>query len=299
MTKRASVFINYAQPDGVDFVRRLAFALGMYMDVYWDRRLQTGGFPDDLRQQIDAHDHFLWVLTPYALASDWNRSAFTHAQAQGKPILLAQVYTGDATLEGHYTTADFTTDFEAGFRTLATTMTGQPYSSWESLAGAPVNVLLNYLKAGAIPAVIAKQIGEWVLVEKLWDVLTSEFAPKKIKVYYSKPQTANGVLTQGKLLIEQLEKVKDKRHGDLVKQVLPLVETCVAQLLPLGDDQHIAAGQMAHDIISRVKALIEAKQSSDRDFEKLHITKTFFDFDVAERMRVLINDHARRSRPLY
>ena len=95
MSKRASVFINYAQPDGVDFVRRLAFALGLYMDVYWDRRLQTGDFPADLRQQIDAHDHFLWVLTPYALASEWNRSAYGYAQSQGKSVLLAKVYAGD------------------------------------------------------------------------------------------------------------------------------------------------------------------------------------------------------------
>ena len=300
VSKRPSVFISYAQPDGVDLVRRLAFALGMYVDVYWDRRVQAGDFPADLRQHIGSHDHFLWLLTPYALASDWNRAAFEYAKSQGKPILLAKAHATDAALEAQYPTADFTTDFEAGFRTLASALTAQPYASWESLSGAPINVLLNYLNAGVIPAVIAKQIGEWVLVDKLWDALTSEFGGKKAaKIIFSKPQTAGGVLTQSKLLLEQFEKAKDSRHGNLVKQLIPVVESCVSDLLPTADDQHIAAGQAAHEIITQLKALIEAKQSSDRDFDKLHLTKTFYDFDVAERLRVLINDHARRSRPLY
>ncbi|MCA0456970.1 MAG: toll/interleukin-1 receptor domain-containing protein [Chloroflexi bacterium] len=300
MSKRPGVFISYAQPDGVDFVRRLAFALGMYMDVYWDRRLQTGDFPADLRQHINSCDHFLWLLTPYALASDWNRRAFEAAKAQGKPILLAKAYASDAALESAYPTADFTTDFEAGFRTLASAITGQPYASWESLSSAPINVLLNYLKAGIIPAVITRQIGEWVLVDKLWDALTSELGGKKsAKIVFSKPRTAGGVLTQAKLLLEQFEKAKDTRHSNLVKPFIPVIETCVNDLMTTADDQHLRAGQIAHDIIAQLKGLIEAKQTADRDFEKLHLTKTFYDFDIAEQLRVLINDHARRSRPLY
>lgn len=300
MTKRASVFINYAQPDGMDFVRRLGFALDMYMDVYWDRRLQSGDLPADLRQQIDTHDHFVWVLTPYALAGDWNRSAFNHAQAQGKPILLAKVYAGDTTLEGQYTTGDFSTDFEAGFRTLTTTITGQPYSSWETLSGAPVNVLLNYLKAGAVPAVIAKQIGEWVIVEKLWGMVKTELSHKRnAKIIHGTPLTAIGILSQSKALLEPFEKAKDTNNSRLMKQVIAIAERFTTDLLPLAESDHRQGGQLASAVISETKAVLEAKQTSERNFEKLAIIQKYYDFDVTEQLRVLINDHARRSRPLY
>lgn len=300
MSKRASVFINYAQPDGVDFVRRLAFALDMYMDVYWDRRLQTGSFPADLQTRIDAHDHFLWVLTPHALASDWNRSAFTYAQAQGKPVVLAKLYAGDASLEAQHTTADFSTDFEAGFRTLATTITGQPYSSWETLSAAPINILLNYLKAGAVPAVIAKQIGEWVIVEKLWGMVKTELSHKRnAKIIHGTPLTAIGILSQSKALLEQFEKAKDANNSRLMKQVIGIAERFTNDLLPLAESDHRQGGQLASTIISETKAVLEAKQTSDRDFEKLAMIQKYYDFDVTEQFRVLINDHARRSRPLY
>src|SRR5258708_7338441 len=123
----------------MDAVRRLAFALSLYMDVYWDRRVQVGDYLQDLYAEIDSRDHFLLVMTPYALASEWCQKELAHAQAQGKSIVLARIYAGEGTsnaaLEAQYTCGDFTADFEVGFRKLTATMLGQPYSSWESLSG--------------------------------------------------------------------------------------------------------------------------------------------------------------------
>ncbi len=304
MDNRPSVYISYAHPDAMEFVRRLGFALGLYMDAYWDRRVQVGAYPTSLEAEIATRDHFLLLMTPYALASEWCKHELAYAQSHGKSIVLARLYAGEGTsdtaLEAKYPCGDFTADFETGFRKLTSSMLGQPYSSWESFSGAPINTLLNYMKAGVIPAAITKQVGEQVLVQKLWGVVTDELGPKKAaKVFFSTPLTASGLLTQSKALADQFEKIKDKRHTDLMKQAIAVVETCVNTLLPLTDDQHLAAGQVAYDMLMQTKSLIETKQTSDRDFEKLHVTKTFFDFDVAERLRATINDYARRSRGMY
>jgi len=111
--------------------------------------------------------------------------------------------------------------------------------------------------------------------------------------------TGTGILTQCKAIAEQLDKMKDKRNAELFKQIIALAENCVTNLLPLADNQHLAAGQIAHELITQTKALIEVKQTADRDFEKLHVTKTFFEFDAAEKIRAAIADQARRSRYLY
>ena len=304
MADRPAVFISYAHKDGMEFVRRLAFALEMYMDVYWDRRLQAGSYPTQLYTQIENRTYFLFVMTPYSLGSEWCQQELAHAQLHKKEIVLARVYAGEGTtdpaLTTTYTYGDFTDDFEVGFRKLTSTLLGQPYSSWESLSGAPTSVLLNYLKAGVIPGVIAKQVGEWVIVDKLWGAITQELGAKRAaKLFYSVPLTATGILTQCKALAEQLEKARDTRIGDQIKKVIAIAERCVNDLLPLLDDKHIAAGQIAYDLISQTKTLIETKQTADRDFDKLHLTKTFFEFDAAEKIRASINDYARRSRYLY
>ncbi len=58
MSNRPSVYISYAHTDGMDFVRRLGFALGMYMDVYWSRRVPLGEYPASLYAEIDKCDFF-------------------------------------------------------------------------------------------------------------------------------------------------------------------------------------------------------------------------------------------------
>jgi hypothetical protein len=304
MTNRPRVYISFAHTDGMEFVRRLGFALSLYADVYWDRRVQTGEHPAQIRAEIDRCDYFLLVTTPYSLASKWCELELVQAYTHGKAIALAHIYSGegmtDPELDNKFTYGDFTENFEAGFRTLTTMILGQPYPSWESFSGAPVSTLLNYMKAGVIPAAITKQVGEQVLVQKMWGAVTDELGAKKAaKVFFSTPLTASGFLTQSKALADQFEKIKDKRHTDLMKQAIAVVETCVNTLLPLTDDQHLTAGQVAYDMLMQTKSLIETKQTSDRDFEKLHVTKTFFDFDVAEQLRATINDYARRSRGMY
>ena len=304
MSNRPSVYISFAHTDAMAFVRRLAFALELYVDVYWDRRVQRGEPPVQLLEEIARCDYFLLVTTPYSLVSEWCNAQLSYAHAHSKPIALAHIYAGegmtDPQLNAKYTYGDFTENFEVGFRTLTTMILGQPFSSWESLSAAPTPVLINYLKAGVIPAVIAKEVGEWVVVDKIWGAITAELGAKRAaKLFFSTPMTGTGILTQCKAIAEQLDKMKDKRNAELFRQIIALAENCVTNLLPLADNQHLAAGQIAHELITQTKALIEVKQTADRDFEKLHVTKTFFEFDAAEKIRAAIADQARRSKYLY
>ena len=70
-SKKPSVFISYAHKDSMEFTHRLAFALSMYMDVFWDRRLQAGPYPLQLMQEIESRDFFVLIMSPYSLNSEW------------------------------------------------------------------------------------------------------------------------------------------------------------------------------------------------------------------------------------
>src|SRR3954469_22268843 len=99
----------------MDFVRRLGFALSLYMDVYTDRRVQVGEYPTSLYNEIDARDFFLFVMTPYSLAGDWPQKDLAYARSHEKPIALARVYAGEGTsdprLDSKYLYANFSEDF--------------------------------------------------------------------------------------------------------------------------------------------------------------------------------------------
>jgi hypothetical protein len=148
----------------------------MYMDVYWDRRLQTGEYLPRLLGEIESRDYFVLVMSPYSLREGgWCRKELEHAQKhRASGIALARIYADcgnsvlEKELEGKYTFGDFTQDFEIGFRRITAMILEQPLSSWEVLPFATDDVLLSCLKKGFVPGLIAKEIAEWVIVDKLW-----------------------------------------------------------------------------------------------------------------------------------
>ena len=51
---KRSVFISYAHKDAMDFTRRLAFALSLHMDVFWDKEgLRVGPWEEQLLNEIE------------------------------------------------------------------------------------------------------------------------------------------------------------------------------------------------------------------------------------------------------
>src|SRR5687768_13539037 len=99
MSISKKLFISYAHKDGMEFTRRLAFALSMYIDVFWDRKLQTGDFPSQLENEIEVCDFFLFVMTPYSIVSEWCQRELSHAEKHNKGIAMARVYNGADTID--------------------------------------------------------------------------------------------------------------------------------------------------------------------------------------------------------
>ncbi len=304
MANRPSVFISYAHKDGMDFVRRLAFALEMYMDVYWDRRLQAGSYPVQLFSEIENRDYFLFVMTPYSLDSKWCRDELNYAEQNGKQIALARVYSGEGTtdseLDSNYTYGDFTEDFDVGFRRLTAMILGQPFSSWELLSLAPTKTLLSYLKYGAIPGLIAKTFIEWVVVAKIWNVL-QEYAIKYNLsiIHQGKHFTPSGVLNLCPVLIEEYSQSRNFVGISMVSSAKPIIEKFVSELMLLNDNNHIVAGKLSSELLEETKKFLLQDTTLNRDFKLMATIQGWFDFEVAEKLRVLINDHSRRSKYLY
>src|SRR5258708_30300100 len=111
-----SVFISYAHGDGLDFVRQLAFALGFYTDVFYDRHIESGPYPEQLYEQIRSSTHFLLVMTPFSLREDgWCMKELACAeQYHREGICLAKRYHAiqppeiERALSETYTYGDFT-----------------------------------------------------------------------------------------------------------------------------------------------------------------------------------------------
>lgn len=288
----------------MEFVRRLSFALEMYMDVYWDRQLQAGPYPIQLFSEIEKRDYLVFVMTPYSLKSKWCRRELHYAEKDGKPIALARVFSGNGTcdpkLASKYTYGDFTEDFEVGFRRLTSMILGQAYSSWEVSALAETKVLLNCLKSGFLPCIIAKQIAEWVIVRKLWFMISSYIDRRKgWTMFYGHPSTPLGMLQLCPTLEKQFAEQSDGIGLHQITEIQPILQSFVSELMLIHENDHWGAGKIAADLLFKTKNVLESNLIARGEFSELAKIRGWFDFEVAEKLREFINEHSRRSRYLY
>ncbi len=295
------VFISYAHKDGLDFTRRLAFALSMYIDVFWDRKLQIGDFPSQLYTEVETSDNFILVMTPHSLNSDWCRKELTHAEKMGKKIALVQLYSVDDQLKSKYTIANFTEDFEVGFRRLTAMILGTPLSSWEYLSQEPDDVIPNKIRIGAIPVPIVKALAEWIVVEKLWvsvENYTITHGSTSL-LLVGLPRTHSGVLRQCESLLEQFASANDAIGCLLVQDIQKIVENSENKLMSLKDSDHRLAGNHLLELIKESFDLLLLQAQGANDARLFISIQNLFHFDVTEKLRELTNDYARRSRYLY
>lgn len=300
--KRKSLFISYAHKDGLEYTRRLAFDLGLHMDVFWDRRLQAGNFPLQLNAEIDARDCFLLVMTPSAINSDWCRKELCRAIRKRKKIALARMNSGEGTVDEklakRYTYADFTDDYDQGFRRLTMMLLDEPVSSWEYLASEPD--LLKHLENGKIPGLIAKEIAEWVIVSEVWRFIDEYAAKMTHTVYRAKPYTANGLFRHIRTLLEQFANLPDQPGLMLLTNIVNHLEGRADKIVLIRDDDHHHACLLAYEIIQAVKGTMMHESAALSVFDSLiYFQKGYFEFAVTEKLRDFINIHARRSRYLY
>jgi hypothetical protein len=300
--EKKRVFISYAHKDGMDFTRRLAFALGLYMDVFWDRRLQAGDFPEQLKTEIQSREFLLFVMTPYSLESGWCQDEITYAETHGKKIVLAKVFNGDGTDDINrvkkYTYGDFTEDFEVGFRSVTAQMIGSPRHSWEQYAHLKDEDIFTVLKNGLMPGLISKEIVDWVILEKLWRVI-EKYADQTDFIYKGSPRTPWGVLRSSMGLISQFTELRDALGAEVSEQVKNLIVPLLNQMLDINDDEHQRLGELAHEVIIKIQVILRTIAEGFIDAKEAYLVENYYQFDVSERLRELINVHARRSRYLY
>lgn len=297
------VFISYAHKDGMEFTRRFAYALGFYADVFWDIHLQSGEYPLQLEKEIESRNYFVLVMSPYSLASEWCRRELQLAQTyHNNGIALARIYntSPDTELAKQYTYGDFSTDFEVGFRRITQLVTGHPYSSWEIMSQAQDAQIFQALQHGHLPTLIAKELAEWLNVGQLWPQVEEYAASKTLSIFRGIPRTPQGVLRQCSILTKQFSENRDNLGVHLVKQAREVADIFVKELASLPDNNHLEAGEISFSIMTDVKEVLNKNAVAFRNvYETALIQYGYFDFDAAEKIRELINLHARRSRYLY
>ena len=293
---KPSVFISYAHKDSMEFTRRLVFSLGMYMDVFWDRRLQSGPYPSQLFSEIEKRDFFLFVQSPYA------------EDCKGDKIVLARLFSDchsplQKELESKYTFGAFDLEFEQGFRRITQMMLGQPLSSWEIMYYENDDSrLLSYVAQGYVPGVIVKEFVEWVIVTKLWGLLEDylqEVEEKGHRLLYGKPRTVGGIGRELQPILTQFAEYSDSIGCTMISEIQPIVDAYLQQIETVNDNEHVILGRVGGEILFDIEKLLEEWAMSKINAFQTLTVQTKHKFDTADKLRELIKWYARRSRNLY
>lgn len=309
---RKSVFISYAHKDGLDFTRRLAYALSMYMDVFWDRQLPAADFPSQLKAEIEKRDYLLLVMTPHSVVSRWCKRELRHAEKHGKKIVLARVFKfenrSSRRITSKYTFGPFDEDFDVGFRRITQMMLGQPLSSWEYLADGDDRAVIEGLQNGILPGAISKNIIEWLIVEKLWayiDTIANDFERDKkakgnhVPIRRGQPRTARGVLISLGEVQNRFSELRYRKHVEVLGSMSLTAANAMEHISQIPDNDNRSAGNAAFKLFTQVRGNMVNQSAKVLDADLARYGHEYLEFDVAEKLRELINMYARRSRYLY
>ena len=85
----------------------------------------------------------------------------------------------------------------------------------------------------------------------------------------------------------------------LANEASKIIGNFVDDLTNLSDEADKNACEIAFNILTNVHALITKHYASRLNAYDVKETQTYFYFNVAEKLRELINTHSRRSRYLY
>ncbi|MFC1960968.1 toll/interleukin-1 receptor domain-containing protein [Chloroflexota bacterium] len=302
--KRKSAFISYSHSDGKDFTSRLVFALNMYVDVFWDRRLQADPFPPQLFEAIEENEYFIFIMTPNSLESKWCKKEVKHARKNSKKIIPVRRFEEcvDEKLADEYTYADFSANFDQGFQDLTRLIFGESYSSWEFIGYLPDDQVIACLQKGLVPGLITKEIIEWVIVEKLWFVIENFISNQNAYFFKENPHTVRDVRLQLKSLIKQFEDNNDVigfKHLTDALAIVPTPEVYANQVVQISDTQYRILGETTFSVVQQVKGFYELSAQVNNDPRGFMQVQKFFDSDIAGKIRELIKLHARRSKYLY
>lgn len=321
-----SVFISYAHKDGKRFTERLAFALEFYMDVFWDRRLPAGEFQDEIKSQIEKRDYFLQVLTPYSRhdrksedgsETNWCKKEYDWAsesyQERGleRRIVFANVFGGTRTIDPNLvgnTYADFSEDFDVGFKRLTFQMLGEPKTAWEYFERTQDAELIGYLKDGYIPTAIAKDVSDWLIADQLWSFVVHvvdafEYNRKSVQipvvVKVGEPRRPFGVIRMINDIEDIMYKHGDNRHRRVLRELAKVAAAAMKSIETVADNQHKDAGQIVFNLFTQVRGSMTNNLVTPIASDYSRYALKYLEFNLAEKLRELISTYSRRSRYLY
>lgn len=299
---KPKVFLSYAHKDAWDFTHRLAFALAFYVDVFLDSKIQAGEFPKQLEQEIEECKYFIAVMSPYSQPEDsWCRRELRHAKKHNRTIVPVRIDSqhNDEELEQKYTYADFTNNYEQGFRGLTRLLLGTPHSSWEYLGiqRASSQILLDNLRDGRLPGLIAKELSEWAIVDQLWFSVQQMLSSKRLMT--GTPRTPRGIVNLVPSLLSQITPMNDVSALYWVNGAKEIVKDHLDRFKGISDDKHDQAGKNAAETIEGIRKFLEKRSASKLDAWRVAEVQHYYNFNIAEKLAELVTLHARRSRYLY
>jgi hypothetical protein len=292
---RKSVFISYAhRDDREDFVSRLGYALDMYMDAFWDVKLQAGSWDKQLVKNIEECDAFLVVMSHIQKnESEWCKKELDLARSCGKTIIPIRRFDNfqDEEFE-RLQFVDFTQSFDEGFKELMYMVRGERFSSWEYLYTQADNHLLESLKNGLVPALIAKEFGDWLVVDRLWPIFRSELDNQMVMI--RDPRTPSDVRLTIYNIYEQDARTRVRNRIDMT-----ILEGYLERNKLISDTDHKSACSSTMSLFENIVGFFESLYRMKREPKYLKPLKENFPFDAVSKLRELIIIHSRRSRHLY
>ncbi len=298
-----SVFISYAHKDDTEnFVSRLGYSLDMYVDAFWDAKLQIGSWDKQLIIRIQSCEIFLVVMSLYQKeASEWCKRELDAALIARKaiiPIKRFENHFDDRLEKLQY--ADFMTDFDKGFKELTFLMTGQKLTSWEYLEKQSDEELFLALQQGILPALISKEFAEWLIVSHLWPAFKLSIT-KLSSISMLEPRTLVDIYRALDNLGEQLagDAVRDFSARSSSNRAQEFVVKYLNMATQISDNDHQAAGRYATKVLNDTMQYLETNILMKRDFQGIARLRHSYLFDTASKLRELVLLHSRRSRHLY
>ncbi|MBN1679456.1 MAG: toll/interleukin-1 receptor domain-containing protein [Anaerolineae bacterium] len=293
--EKPRAFISYSHKDkhAQPFVEVLVTYLDIHMDLFWDRRIKPAPFAKELEKEIETREFFLPVMTPsFARKDSYCRIELHHAEKHNRKIVPLKIILQYSPPEcAKYSWADFTQGFERGFQDLTRKILGRSYLPWEHLENGTHREILEGLQRGMIPASIAREFGEWAIVEKLWPYIRNRL--EKSRIHVGEPKSPQDILLLVPSIIEQaasnIDAVSVRNAQRTEKIIQGYLET---------EEQNITndaalAGQNTMKLLIEVEHELENMAAARLDAREVIGMRHTSVFDATSQLRHLIKTHAR------
>jgi hypothetical protein len=169
--------------------------------------------------------------------------------------------------------------------------------SWQDVTSVSDDELLKSLTVGLIPAAIARELGNWIIVNQLWRYIKQELLAKANPIIIGTPQTAKGVQRQIAPIRMQLAERRDMAGVYFIDRLREIVDEHISHDILISDLDDSRAGEQILATMVAVRKFLIDSAVSKRDFLELMKLTTQFDFNVAEKMRDLVTSYELRSKP--